>query len=144
MFETLNLYNMLEIIPVFAQFCTKLECLVNNDSLAEVSRLLHQKPVPAWLRHQDINYPETWDSDILLHSVSCDLWPSTVCMWYVPCSECWNICQEIMQRTLDHEPVPALACAYQSNLNPAPGLALIRCMGKSQFYFERRIFCARL
>ena len=44
--------------------------------------------------------------------------PRYVCV-YVPSSECWIICQEIMQRTLDHE--RALACAYQSNLNPAPG-----------------------
>lgn len=123
MFETLNLYNMLEIIPVFALFCTKLECLVNNDSLAEVSCLLHQKPVP----QSGIKLSITPRLGILTFCyILCLVIPDPPpCMWCVPSSECWNICQEIMQRTPDHEPVPVLACAYQSNLNPAPGLALL-------------------
>ena len=65
--------------------------------------------------------------------------PRYVCV-YVPSLECWNICQEIMQRTLDHE--RALACAYQSNLNPAPGPDTLH--GKvTVLYIVLRIFCAR-
>ena len=81
--------------------------------------------------HQDIMTITQRPGILTFCNIVCVVIPDLLC---VQTSECWNICQEIMQRTLDHAPVPALASSYQSNLNPAPGDAsVLRCMGKSQF-----------
>ena len=66
--------------------------------------------------------------------------PSYVCV-YVPSSSVGifakKLCKELWIMS-------ELACAYQSNLNPALG-PQIRCMGKSQFYILcSGIFCARV